>query len=241
MNIDEIEQENETLKKRLVSLEKELNEVKKNYSGLRKNFGSFSTEEDDSGKKTLQHRFYKNLLEKYSQTINESEKNTVGEIKNLIDKEDLSVNSILQELKPEKYSYPENYLETAEKTFQYLLEEIKYVKPEISINFWLKPKEVLEFGVSDDEDFAVLLCTFLCALEDEKAEVVIAELENLSTHAFVLTQFEDKTLLLDPCQKHSFKKYFGEREKILKEYEFEGFKIKRFLYKFNNSNYEQFL
>jgi hypothetical protein len=81
----------------------------------------------------------------------------------------------------------------------------------------------------------------LAGLGDEKASVVIAELEDLSTHAFVVTDWEKKLLLLDPAQKHSFSKYFGVDTKVLSNYSFEGKKIKRFLYKFNRTEFKQFL
>jgi hypothetical protein len=76
---------------------------------------------------------------------------------------------------------------------------------------------------------------------DDNAEVIIAELEDLKTHAFIATEIKGKFLILDPAQGHVFDKYFGDKATILKEYTYKNEKIKRFLYRFNSSKYEQFL
>ena len=81
----------------------------------------------------------------------------------------------------------------------------------------------------------------LFALGDEKAAVIIAELDNLRTHAFVATEFNQKFYIFDASQKHGFTDFSGIKEDVLKKYSFKGAKIKRFLYKFNNETYEQFM
>ena len=88
---------------------------------------------------------------------------------------------------------------------------------------------------------AVFLCSLLFALGDTNAAVIIAELNSLKTHAFVATEFQQKFMVLDPSQKHEFPKFSGTKEEALQKYSFNGAKIKRFLYKFNNSTYEQFM
>jgi hypothetical protein len=62
----------------------------------------------------------------------------------------------------------------------------------------------------------------------------------MTTHAFVFTQFNNQYYLLDPTQAGS-RPWTGTREGIFASYEFNGARLKRFLYKFNNQNYEQFL
>jgi hypothetical protein len=185
-------------------------------------------------------RLYRLLLKKYSDAINEQEKRTIGQIKGLIDKDDLTVQSIVADLKPSNYSFEKDYLETAEKAYGFLVKEIDFASADVDISFWLSPKEVIENKIADDEDFAVLLCSMLFALGDEKAYIAIAELDNLSTHAFVITEFKNRFILLDPSQKKPFNNFVGEREKVLENYSFQGAKLKRFLYKFNREQYEQF-
>jgi len=240
-DITALEAENITLRKKTISSEKELQELRKRYSELRKVFGSLEPEVEKKTVNENESKLAKILLRKYAELINEKETKTVGEIKALVNKEDLTVQAIVQEIKPENYKLEQNYLETAEKAHNYLIEEIEFARADFGINFWLEPKEILEAGVSDDEDLAVLLCSLLYALGDEKAQVVITELDNLTTHAIVTTEFKGKFYLLDPSQKTRFSKFSGNPDDVLKEFDFKGAKIKRFLYKFNAINYEQFI
>jgi len=188
-----------------------------------------------------EYELAKYLLEKYADIINERETRTIGEIKELVSGKELSVQALVEEFKKENYDFGENYQEALKLVFDFIKKEITYVDSDININYWLTPKEVLESKIADDEDMSVLLCSCAKALGDEKAEVIIAELDNLKTHAFVITEIKGKFLLLDPAQKHSFEEYFGEKPQVLKNYNFQKQQIKRFLYRFNYNKYEQFL
>lgn len=192
-------------------------------------------------KAVLLYKLYKLLLQKYADLINEKEKRTIGEVKSLIDGSDLTIQSLVAGFKPEEYSFDQHFLIVAEKAFSFITKEIAFVKTDIRLSFWLTPKEIMEIKVADDEDQAVFFCSLLVALGDEKAEVVIAELEDLSTHAFVITEYQSQFFLWDPSQQHDFNAFSGFKENILAKYDFKGAKIKRFLYKFNNTDYEQFL
>jgi hypothetical protein len=195
----------------------------------------------DAKEHVLRARLYELLLEKYAKTISENENKTVGEIKSLISETDLSVQSLVENFKPENYSFANNYLTSASAAFNFITREIDYVDLDLELNFWLSPKEILTHKVGDDEDLAVLLCSMLYALDDSNAEVVIAELENLSTHAFVITKYNGKFVLLDPTQKKPFDSFMGRKEDVLHNYSFRGSGIKRFLYRFNHEKYEQFI
>ncbi len=185
--------------------------------------------------------FYKMLLDKYSDIINQKEQRTVGEIKTLINIDDMSVQSLVLKFKPDQFRYDKDYLYTAQHIFEFIVKEIRYVPNELSINFWLTPKDILTHKVSDDEDMAVLACTCLYALGDDKAMVYLMEMEDLRTHAVVMTEVNEKTLLLDPSTGHGFFKYYGDKPYVFKKYRFEGKKLKRALYRFNAATYEQFL
>jgi hypothetical protein len=209
----------------------------------------FVEEEEDPAKaadaghrdKLLQCKLYKILLEKYADLVNEKERRTIGEIKGLVNAEDLTVQSIIADFKGEEYSFQENYGEAAAKALAFVQHEINYVEPEINLNYWLSAKEIFSAKVGDDEDLSVFLCSLLLALGDEKAAVIIAELDNLKTHAFVATNYKGRFCILDPSQKHSLEKFSGKKEEALQKYSFKGAKIKRFLYKFNHTTYEQFM
>ncbi len=192
-------------------------------------------------KKDLQFKLYRLLLEKYADLINEHETRTIGEIKGLVNADDLTIQSILADFKKEGFDFQANYLQVAEQVFQLVAREIDYVDPEMNLNYWLTAKEVFSLKIGDDEDLAVFLCSLLLGLGDEKAAVVIAELNNLRTHAFVATEFNEKFFILDPSQQHGFHDFSGTKEEALQKYSFKKAKIKRFLYKFNHSTYEQFM
>jgi hypothetical protein len=181
------------------------------------------------------------LLQKYSDIINEREQRTIGEIKELVNGNDMTIQSIIDDVKPQNYSFEQEYENTLEKFFKFITDEINFVDPELSLNYWMSPREVMEVKVADDEDLAVFLCAGMKALGDEKAEVIISEMENLKTHAFVITELNENFLILDPSQKHEFSKYIGDKTEMIKKYSFAGNKIKRFLYRFNSNKYEQFL
>ena len=189
----------------------------------------------------LKLRLYKLLLQKYSEIINEKEKRTIGEIKSLINGEDLTIQSILEGFKKEDYSFETGYPAAAEKAFRFVSREIDFVELDLSLNYWIEPKEIMTSKVGDDEDIALFLASILLGLGDEKAEVVIAELDNLKTHAFVITEIGEKFYILDPSQKHEFAEFSGKKEEVLLKYDFNNAKIKRFLYRFNSKNYEQFI
>jgi len=210
------------------------------YSKLRKAVGSVSEIDEKQQEKELKLKFYRFLLEKYSDTINEKEKKTIGEIKGLIDPDDLSIQSILAELIHANYSFEKNYLSVAKEAYEFVVKEISFVESNLRINFWLTPMEIIKQKIADDEDLAVFLCTLLYALGDEKAFVIVAEMENLLTHAFVITEHKDNFYLFDPSQKKEFDSFSGKKEEVLEKYSFRNSKIKRFLYRFNSLEYEQF-
>ncbi|MBT4191682.1 MAG: hypothetical protein HOE11_00075 [Candidatus Diapherotrites archaeon] len=193
---------------------------------------------DDKDKELALYKF---LLQKYADIINEREQRTIGEIKALVDGTDLSVQNLLEEFKEDFYEFADNYGEVLRKVYQFVLDDIEFVEINLGVNYWLSAKEVLEQKVVDDEDLAVFCCSCMKGLGDDNAEVIIAELEDLKTHAFVATKLDDKFLILDPAQSHDFDTYFGDKVAILKEYRYQNEKIKRFLYRFNSEKYEQFL
>jgi len=183
----------------------------------------------------------KYLLDKYADLINEHEKRTIGEIKSLVDGTDLSVQSLVSDFKDASYSFQDDYYAAIKQTFDFIQKEISFVDVDLNVNYWFSPREIIEAKVADDEDLAVFLCACMKALGDNKAEVIIAELDDLKTHAFVITEFKNEFFILDPAQTFEIEKYKGQKTDVLKNYSFQGQKIKRFLYRFNSEKYEQFL
>jgi superfamily I DNA and RNA helicase len=188
-----------------------------------------------------QLKLCKFLLQKYADIINEREKRTIGEIKQLVDGTDLSIQSLTQDFKNQDYNFENDYEKILLKLYQFIIKDISFVDADLNLNYWMSPKEVLEQKIADDEDFAVFLCSLMKSLGDENAEVIIAELDNLRTHAFVTTEVNGKFLLLDPSQQKPFYEFFGEKAEVVAKYSFKENKIQNFLYKFNSEKYEQFL
>jgi len=183
---------------------------------------------------------YKILLKRHAERISKAEEKTVGEIKAFINSDDLTIQSISQNFKQENYDFEKHYIQAAEKAFNYVRDTITFVKPEVNVSFWLTPKEIASKKIGDDEDQATFLCSLLFALGDTNAEVVVAEMSNGKSHAFVISEFQEKFILLDPSQKHEFRDFFGEKKDVLEAFVFDEAHIKRFLYRFNHEKYEQF-
>ncbi len=224
----------------LAKKQSQYNDLYEKYSKLRQALGSVSEIDYKQKEKELKFKLYSFLLEKYTEIINEKEEKTIGEIKGLIDPDDLSIQAILAELISSDYSFEKNYLTIAKEAFDFVVKEISFVESNLKINYWMAPSEILRHKIADDEDIAVFLCTLLYALGDEKAFVVVAELENLSTHTFVITEYKNNFYLFDPSQKTPFEEFSGKKEKVIEKYSFKNSKIKRFLYRFNSEEYEQF-
>ncbi|MEM4662423.1 MAG: hypothetical protein QXM75_00115 [Candidatus Diapherotrites archaeon] len=227
------------LKLKIAKLQKELKEKERVISDLKSKVGSASLFE--FSEKGLRLQLYRLLLKKYASIINEREKKTVGEIKGLINKDDLTVQTLAEQFKKDGYSYEKDFLSAAKKAFEFIKKEVKYVSLDIDLNFWLTPNEILTGKVADDEDLAVFLCSILYALGNENASVTIAELEDLRTHAFVMFDYKGKTYFLDPTQDHEFEQYSGDIFELFQKFSFDGFKIRRLLYKFNHFEYRQFI
>ncbi len=227
--LDKLKLENKKLKDEVLKLRKELS------------FSRSGQQKLNSSVEESVFVLYHVLLEKYSDLINDFEKKTVGELKGLVNPNDLSIVSLVESFKPEGFVFEKDFFNSAKLAFEFVRDEIDFVKSKVNINFWLSPSEILKFRIGDDEDQAVFLCSLLLALGDKNAEVIIAELSDFSTHAFVLTEINNKFFLLDPSQNHEFTEFSGLKKNVLKKYSFNNAGIKNFLYRFNNEKYEQFI
>ncbi len=218
-------------------LRKELDAMKQKLSGLRQENGQQTLEVEHSNPA---ERLNSLIIQRYSQLINSHEEKTVGDVKALISMEDLTIQSLAQSFTQQNYKFESHYMQAAEHVYNYVKDEIRYVGGDIGVSFWLSPKEIVSEKIGDDEDIAVFLCSILSALGDSEAEVVVAELDDSATHAFVMTSFRGSHFLLDPVQKRHFREFSGQRKDVLEKYSFNGIKVRRFLYRFNREKYERF-
>ncbi|MEM0359874.1 MAG: hypothetical protein QXK06_00875 [Candidatus Diapherotrites archaeon] len=229
----------EELLERVRELERKLKEKEAEVRALSEKAKTASLFE--FSEKGLRLKLYRFLLKKYSALLNEKEKKTIGEVKALIDGSDLTIQSLVSEFKGNSYEFERDFLSAAEKAFEFVKKEIAYVKLDLDLDFFMSPLEIMTEKVADDEDKAIFLCSMLFALGDESASVVIAELDDLSTHAFVVLEFDEKVFFLDASQEHGFSEFSGTTSEVLKKYSFEGHKIRKLLYKFNHFEYKSFV
>ncbi len=227
------------LEERVLKLEKKLQEVREQSQKPIERARSSSLFE--FSEKGLRLKLYRLLLKKYADLINEKEKRTIGEVKALVNGDDLTIQSIASEFKSDNYTPERDFLVAARKAFEFVKREIHFVKADINLDFFLSPLEIMTEKIADDQDQAVFLCSLLSALGHSGASVVIAEMDNLSTHAFVILDYNGRAYFLDPTQEHDFEEFSGETAQVLKEYSFKGAKIRRLLYKFNNYDYRSFI
>ena len=191
-------------------------------------------------KKEMQCALYEALLYKYRDLINAKERKTVGEVKAIVNPMDLTVQVLVERFKNENYSFPQDYLAVLEKLYNYLLAEVRFTTLDIDINYSLTPTEIMKHKIADDWDSAVFLCSIMKLLGDDKAAVIVWELENFATHAVATTENGGKFLLLDPLQGKPFAAFSGDKKAVIENYTFEGKKIKRPAYRFNDQEYEHF-
>ncbi len=233
----ELMKENICLKEKVSDLEREISAMKSAPACA----SAVGEQGVNPSNTELKLKLYSLLLNRHKHTMSEAENKTVGEIKSLINPDDLSIRLLVDDFKPSDYSFERDYLKVAYAIYEFITSEVSYVNSDLDINFWLLPSDILAEKVGDDEDLAIMLCSLLYALGDSNAEVVIAELDDLTTHAFVITDFQGKFVLLDPSQKANPAEFTGTRKDVIGLYEFRGAKIKRFLYRFNRNKYEQFV
>lgn len=181
------------------------------------------------------------LLEKYSSLINDRERRTVGELKSLVNSDDLTVLSLVERFKPKDYVFERDYLGVLEKVIDFFHNSLSAVSLDLDISFWLSPQEVMEGRVGGEEDLSVFLCSVMQALGDKESFVAVAELESFSTKSFVLTSFNERAFLVDPSFRHSLNDFSGSLGEALKSFSSSFRPVKRLLYKFNNRSYEQYI
>ena len=189
-------------------------------------------------------KVYEVILGRYKDELAEKETKTAGEIRAMVNPNDLTVKSLVERFKQglPSYVFSRDYEMTAKRAFDFVKDNVSVIESDLGIPFWLTPTEVVRCGAGDDEDRAVLLCSVLQALEDENARVVIAELSSGATHAFVLTKIKGSFLVLDPLPGSVFgeAKFFSESD-VLRNYRPPGLSsLANFLYSFNNSFYKEY-
>lgn len=224
--LKETKSEKDNLKTRV----KELEDFVKNLSE-NKNASSNINE-------TAQKRYYEQILSKYKDLINEKERKTIAQIKATVDPNDLTIKGIVSKYKPIGYEYSKDYLETLRKIYSFLKTEIDVVKTNIKILYWLDSTSVLKNKIADDQDASALLCSIMQTLSDPEAMIYVVLLEDDNTHSFIKTKYKNTFYIFDLTQKGPFEMFVNiDEKKLIEDYNFNGLKIKKIIYRYNQNNY----
>lgn len=179
---------------------------------------------------------YDLLISKYKDHIEENETKTIPELRELVQPQNDAVKEITKRIRKETDSET-HLLEACEKAAT-IVDDVHSV-PGLGVPFWLLIEDMLEHKVADYEDKAILVCSIFRNL-GAKASVLIAELSDGSTRPLILVSLDEKAVLFDPNIYHDFYKYFDTRGVVLNEYEYNGSKINRILYEFNDKEYKSY-
>lgn len=187
---------------------------------------------------TSKNKYYEIILQKYKEDINQKEKKTITEIKDMINSGDLTINTIVSKHKPIGYDYNKDYLTTLKKVYNYLMSEIEVVKNNLRVLFWLDFSEIVKNKIADEQDASIFLCSIMNALNDYEAYIYIVQLENEKTHAFVKTKYKNTHYIFDLTQKVPFDTFKAKDEdELFENYKFLDNKIVKRIYKYNQDSY----
>ena len=224
--LSETKLERDNLKNRI----KELEDFIKNLSGTK----NLSTSIRDN----IQNKYYEQILDKYKDLINEQERKTISQIKATVNPNDLTIKSIISKHKPVGYEYNKDYIETLRKIYSFLKTEIDVVKTDIKVLYWLDATCILENKLADEQDASGVLCSAMQGLNDQEAMVYVVLLDDDKTHAFVKTKYKNQFYIFDLTQKGPFEMFTNaDEKKLLDDYKFNGLKIKKIIYRYNQNNY----
>ncbi len=208
---------------------------------------------------------YKKLIERYAEFISLSEEKTIPELKALVSPVDEAVEKTKQRLLEEmrgdygrrpavkmidgiqvvgisreewQYSFERDFPKFADKALAFV-QGLRHVHADLSIPYWLSPKEMLDVGAADPFDRCIFLCSLLIAAGCDKARVRVVEVEGGEKRPVVFFSFGERFYIIDAVQEHAL--FVGADEaSLLAGYHADGRKFGRSLYEFNNAEYDDF-
>lgn len=145
----------------------------------------------------------------------------------------MDVSILVDSIKVSNYQYEENYLESMEKFFKYVTENIFLMSKKNNAKYWLEAKDIIKSKSADPMDLAILTCSIMHALGDFNARVYFVELSDYNTFAYVKTKYKNRVLVFDPFNSEFYDKFLGYEDKINLEYRPFGKEIRKVIYEFN--------
>ncbi|MCX6778298.1 MAG: hypothetical protein NT157_05450 [Candidatus Micrarchaeota archaeon] len=188
--------------------------------------------EEPPAKHKCRAALYKHIIERYREQIEAGESKTIPELRGLVNPNDKTVAAIADHMRGSfhPYVYEEKFLLAARKAFEFVRDDIELES--LPVDFWLYPEDIVELGVADAVDKAMLLCSLLIALENESARVVVET--DGTRRAFVTFDFKGSFHILDPVQD-IFES--GVKEDLIRKHvQGDNYKL---VYEFNNKEYEE--
>ncbi len=158
------------------------------------------------------NRLYLLIIERYKDYIEEKERLSVAELPTLVTPYNPSVVKKADEIREgfDSYSYDLNFYEAGAKAFDFVKGNIETVV--LPLQFWLTPEETLEFGMGDEIDKNILLCSMLIALGNPSAKVLM-HIKDGTRKSVVYFEFKDRVHMFDFQEGIST---FGSTEEMMK-------------------------
>ncbi len=143
------------------------------------------------------NKLYLLIIERYKDYIEQKESLSVAELPTLITPNNELVKKKVDEVRTSfgTYTYDSNFYKASVDSFHFVRDEIERVV--LPLQFWLTPEETLSFGMGDEMDKNILLCSMLIALGNPSAKVLI-HIRDSSRKTLVYYEFQGKVYVLDP-------------------------------------------
>jgi len=227
--LSETNLENKNLKEKVSELEEFIKNVSKN--------NNLQTNNED----TFIKKYYEIILNKYKDEINETEKKTISEIKEMVKPTDLTIKSLASKYQPISYDFNKDYLNTLRQLYNYLKSDVDVIRNDLKLLFWIDFTSIITNKIADEQDISILFCSCMKALSDEEARIEIVMLDDEKIHAFVKTKYKNTFYIFDLAQKVPFDMFKNVDEKQLyQEYNFNNSKIAKRIYAYNQNDYIDF-
>ncbi len=228
-DVSELEVENLNLKERIKELEEFIKNIKKN------------TETKASEEDINKIKYYSIIINKYKDIINEDERKTISQLKEMIKPNDLTIKSIISKFTPIAYDYNKDYLTTLRKIYNYLRTEIDVIENDLKVIFWMDFSKIISEKICDEQTISVILCSVMQGMQDNLSSIEVVLLEDDKVHSFVSTKIKETYYILDIVQNIPIDTYKNtDVNKLYEEYRYNNKKIVKKIYSYNNLEYTDY-
>jgi hypothetical protein len=198
--------------------------------------------------------YYKKVLSRYSEDIAAGEQKTVPELKAMVNPKDPAVLTLHQGILEGLGLSPDGDEQARERfdcerdlgAFSQAalarVRELKTIKADLGVPFWLSPSDVMELGAADSFDRALLLCALLNCAGCTQAKVLVLEVEGSGVHPVVEYPWKQELYVCDPSEggvSTALPEGTGLQEG-LEDFHCGGKHVRKPLYEFNSQEYSEF-